>query len=194
MRGAFIKVEVTLMRALVVYESMYGNTHAIADRIAEGFGPEDDVRVVPVRDATPDLVGWADLLVVGGPTHAHSLSRAISRKSAREAAAKPGSHLTMDAAADGPGLRDWLGGIGALHGKDAVAFDTRFDGPTLFTGRASKAIDRALQHRGATLFDDGESFLITRDNQLVSGERERAAQWGETLSKRTVGVAGRVAV
>jgi len=182
------------MRALVVYESIHGNTHAIADRIAEGFGPEDDVRVVPVGDATPDQIGWADLLVVGGPTHAHSMSRAISRKSAREAAAKPGSHLTMDAAADGPGLRDWLAGIGALHGKDAATFDTRLDGPVLFTGRASKAIDRALQHHGATLFGDGESFLITRDNQLVAGEQERAVQWGQALSKRTVSVAGRVAV
>ena len=48
------------MRVLIVYESMFGNTHAIADRIAAGFRSEDDVRVVPVREATADQVDWAD--------------------------------------------------------------------------------------------------------------------------------------
>jgi hypothetical protein len=181
------------MRALIVYESMYGNTHLIADRIAAGFSASDEVRVVPVRDAGTDLVDWADLLVVGGPTHAHSLSRETTRRTARDAAAKSTSHLAMDPSADGPGVRDWFSGLGALHGKDAVAFDTRLDAPPIFTGRASKGIDHRLEHSGATLVAAAESFLVNRDNQLVDGEAERAARWGQALARAPIDIAGRVA-
>jgi hypothetical protein len=181
------------MRALIVYESMYGNTHVIADRIAAGFRPEDELRVVPVGGATRDLVDWADLLIVGGPTHVHGLSREATRHSAREATAKAGSKLIMDAPAEGPGLREWFNGLGALHGKAAAAFDTRFDGPVLFTGRASKGIDRRLQRSGATLIAEAQSFLVNRDNQLVAGESARALRWGEAVSLTPVEVSAGVA-
>ena len=77
------------MHTLLIYESMYGNTHAIAAAIAEGFRPNGDVRVVPVSEATDDLVTWADLVIVGGPTHARGMTTPGSRTSAVEAAAKP---------------------------------------------------------------------------------------------------------
>ena len=93
------------MRALVVYESMYGNTHLIADAIGAGLG--SDATVVSVHDATRELVEAADLLVVGGPTHIHGLTRESSRKAAADAAAKPDSTLTMDPDAFGDGLREW---------------------------------------------------------------------------------------
>ena len=52
------------MRALVVYESMYGNTHVIASNIADGLRATHEVTLVPVATATADLVAQADLLVV----------------------------------------------------------------------------------------------------------------------------------
>ena len=61
------------MQALVVYESMYGNTHAVAERIADGLRPEFDVEVVPVGRATDERLAAADLVVVGGPTHAQGI-------------------------------------------------------------------------------------------------------------------------
>jgi flavodoxin len=66
------------MRALVVYESMYGNTHVVASNIADGLRATHEVTLVPVADATADLVAEADLLVVGAPTHVHGLSTAPS--------------------------------------------------------------------------------------------------------------------
>ena len=64
------------MRAVIVYESMYGNTHAVANSVAEGLRDEAcDVTVVPVGRATEELTGHCDLLVVGGPTHMHGLPR-----------------------------------------------------------------------------------------------------------------------
>ena len=71
------------MRAVIVYESMYGNTHAVANSVAEGLRDEAcDVTVVPVGRATEELTGHCDLLVVGGD-HVHGLSRPSTRKSAR---------------------------------------------------------------------------------------------------------------
>ena len=53
------------MRALVVYESMYGNTHTVAVSIAAGLSARHDVTLVPVTRATTELVAAADLLVAG---------------------------------------------------------------------------------------------------------------------------------
>ena len=62
------------MRALIVYESMFGNTHEVANCIADGLRPVYDVSMVRVGDATDEMVEAADLVIVGGPTHAHGLS------------------------------------------------------------------------------------------------------------------------
>ena len=86
------------MRALVVYESMYGSTHVIADNIADGLRADYEVAVVPVREATPELVAAADLVVAGAPTHLRGLPSARSRRMAAQAAAKDGSKLRIDTA------------------------------------------------------------------------------------------------
>lgn len=72
------------MRALVVYEPMFGNTHSVATAIAAGLRSTHDVTLVPVTRATADLVATAGLLIVGGPTHMHGMSSAASRRSAAE--------------------------------------------------------------------------------------------------------------
>ena len=68
------------MRAVIVYESMFGNTHAIADAVGKGLEPMLEVVVVPLAEAGGERLGDADLLVVGGPTHFHGMSRPRSRK------------------------------------------------------------------------------------------------------------------
>lgn len=172
------------MRAVIVYESMFGNTRRIAEAIAEGFGPGDVVRVLPVADLDPDqedAVDGADLLVVGGPTHAHSMSRPSTRHAAADAAARPGSGLTLQPGATGHGLREWLDGLGGIHTR-AAAFDTRLDAPQMFTGRAAHRIERMLHHHGAFPIADAESFVVTKDNELCAGELDRAREWGRTLA------------
>jgi hypothetical protein len=112
------------MRALVVYESMYGNTHAIATHIASGLCAVHDVTLVPVSRASRQLAAMADLIVAGAPTHRHGLPTIASRRIAVETAREPGSGLTMDPDADGPSLRAWLEALEA-EGALAAAFDTR---------------------------------------------------------------------
>jgi hypothetical protein len=172
------------MKAVIVYESMYGNTHSIADAVATGLRATiEDVAVVSATDADSTLARGADLLVVGGPTHARGLSRASTRKAALEAADKPGSELTMDAVADGPGIREWLASVADL-GVPAAAFDTRFDGPPVLTGRASRGLARKLRRLGCSLIADPESFLVTKQTQLKPGEEDRAREWGSSLAVR----------
>lgn len=169
------------MRAVVVYESMYGNTHLVADAIGAGLEPAFDVSVVPVSEAGPAVLADADLVVVGGPTHAHGMSRENTRKSAVEAAEKPGSDLKVEPDAAGPGLRDWLNSLGRYPVR-AAAFDTRVHGPAMLTGRASKGLTRLLQAHGFHLVAAPESFLVDTHNQLEPRETDRAREWAATLA------------
>ena len=168
------------MRALVVFESMYGNTRVIASNIANGLRASHEVTVVPVAGATRELIATADLLVVGGPTHMHGMSNAASRRMAAEAARKEGSGLTMDPDVGGPGLREWLNGLGDGHGP-AAAFDTRINGVAVFTGQAGRGIARLLRQHGYALLTAPEGFLIGKQNTLLDGEDSRARSWGSAL-------------
>ena len=169
------------MRAVVVYESMYGNTHQVADAIGAGLRSSFEVSVVPVSEAGPAVIDDADLVVVGGPTHVHGMSRTATRKAAVEAADKPASPLKVEPDAPGPGLRDWLESLGQYPLK-AAAFDTRLHGPAALTGRASKGVFRLLRAHGFDLVAEPESFLVTKQDRLEPNETTRAQEWGTKLA------------
>jgi hypothetical protein len=173
------------MRAVIVYESMFGNTHLIADAVAKGMAPGNEVTVIPVSVATRKLLHGADLVVAGGPTHVHGISKASTRKAAVEQAGKSAGQLVLDAsaAADGPGLRDWFSSLGQMSARGA-AFDTRIAGPAIVTGQASKGIAKLLAQHGLTLVAPAKSFLVTRENMLQPGEEDRAREWGRELAGR----------
>ena len=169
------------MRAVVVYESMYGNTHLIADAIAEGMASIGAVEVVSVDGVADAGLDGVDLLVVGGPTHVHGMSTKTTRQGAVTDAAKPERDLTLDPDAEGPGLRDWFESVSGLPAK-AAAFDTRMHGPQALTGRASKGIAKRLRHHGCALVVEPMSFLVTKDNHLVDDEVAHARAWGAELA------------
>ena len=169
------------MRAVVVYESMYGNTHLVADAIGAGLGTAFDVWVVPVSQADPAVLDGAGLVVVGGPTHVHGMSRASTRKAAGEAADKPASPLNLEPDAAGPGLREWFASLGHYPVK-AAAFDTRMHAPAALTGRASKGVARLLRAHGFEVIAEPESFLVTKQDRLEPHETTRAREWGTKLA------------
>ena len=173
------------MRAVVVYESMFGNTHAIADAIGKGLEPVDNVVVVPVAEAGRERLGDIDLLVVGGPTHFRGMSRTRTRTWAASIAQKPKNDLVLDRDAQGPGVRDWLTSLGPGHTKVA-AFDTRFKGPAVLRGRASRPISRKLRRHGFEVVAKPESFFVTLKNHLEPGEEARAQEWGKRLAASVV--------
>jgi hypothetical protein len=169
------------MRAVVVYESMYGNTHLVADAIGAGLDTAVDVWVVPVSEAAPAILDGAGLVVVGGPTHVHGMSRESTRKAAVEAAGKPASPLNLEPDAEGPGLREWFASLGHYRVK-AAAFDTRMHAPATLTGRASKGVARLLRAHGFEVIAEPESFLVTKQDRLEPDETARAREWGIKLA------------
>jgi len=169
------------MRAVVVFESMYGATHAVASAIAEGLAPLGDVDVVAVADTADVAFADADLVVVGGPTHMHGLASARTRALAVHAAEKHAELELEPTATAEPGLREWLATCDG-SGRRAAAFDTRFDKPAFLTGAASHVIARRLRHAGYSLVAEPESFLVTPEGALADGEAARARVFGAELA------------
>ena len=74
------------MSALVVYESMFGNTQSIAKGIGEGLSSRMTVEIVEVGEAPSVIDPDVELLVVGGPTHAFGMRRPGTRQNAAQQA------------------------------------------------------------------------------------------------------------
>ena len=164
------------MNALVIYESMYGNTHAVADAIAAGLGAETR----PVHEAG-SVPADLDLLVVGGPTHMHGLTTSLSRKMA-VSAAKEDAAGVEPGATDEPSLRQWLRDLDVPGATRAAAFDTRGDARAAVTGSAARGIARRLRRHGLDVVDS-QSFLVAdSEGPLEEGELERARAWGASLA------------
>lgn len=170
------------MRAIVIYESMFGNTRMIARAIGDGLKPIYDVEVRPVAMVSRAELEGVDLIVAGGPTHVRGMSRPSTRAGARKQVDDPGSGLTLEPGATRPGLRELFDGVAGLR-ADAAAFDTRIDKPPIVTGRASRKIDRLLKRCGCRPIARPESFLVdSKPTVLVAGEEERARGWGAHLA------------
>lgn len=167
------------MRALVCYESMYGNTRQVAEAIGAGLRAGCDVTVIPVGEVGDLDLGQIDLLVVGAPTHVHGLPRPASR---HDAATKAGTSDSrrLEAGAEGPGVREWLEGLDHLDAR-VVAFDTRVDMSPILTGRASKGLDKRLRRAGGHQASPPESFLVDKEDTLLPGVAARATEWGARL-------------
>jgi NAD(P)H-dependent FMN reductase len=158
------------MRALVIYDSRFGNTEQVARAIARGLGDAPDVKLARA-DEPPPAMNDVDLLVLGGPTQNHGLS---------------------------VGLKTLLRSLarGALRGRDAATFDTRYRMARLISGSAARSARPYLRRAGCRLIAQAESFYVARDRppvpdrpvteqvHLEAGELDRARAWGAKLAAR----------
>jgi len=168
------------MKALVVYESSYGNTAAVGETIAETLRGEGlEVTAGSVETVRAAATGDVALLVAGGPTHMHGMSRPSTRK-----AGASDKKNTYEEPTVAIGLREWLAEMPSGARRPAAAFDTRFDKSTVVTGSAAKGIAKRLEHQGFRLLAEPESFFVTNQNQLVDGELDHAATWARTLARQ----------
>ena len=165
------------MRALILVESYFGNTRAVADAVAEGLSPMVSADVVEIPDAPETIESTVDLLVVGGPTHALGMSRPATRQDAVRQAELSSSPTV--------GVREWLSAARGVPAY-AAAFDTRIDKGWV-PGSAAKGIAKALRGLGGTLVVKAESFKVTgTPGPLADGELDRARAWGAQLAERLV--------
>jgi hypothetical protein len=173
------------MRALVLFESAFGNTQEIAQAIADGLSAHMLVDLTEVG-AADDLGHELDLLVVGGPTQGFSMSR----PGTRESAAKQASRGLVS---PGIGLREWLARVQGVSPGAAAAFDTRFNKPRWLTGSAARAAEKRLRELGCRIAAPAESFFVTgMTGPLVDGELDRARRWGDRLGSTVTTLMPRV--
>lgn len=165
------------MAALVVFESMFGNTEQVARAVAEGIATRMPVDVVEVGEAPDPGQADVDLLVVGAPTHAFGLSRASTRADAA-------SEAPAGTVPSRTGVREWLAAASPCT-CPAAAFDTHVSRPDL-PGHAGRGAQKRLRRLGCTVVTGAESFAVHgKQGPLLPGELERARDWGERLADMT---------
>jgi hypothetical protein len=173
------------MNALVVYESMFGNTKRIALAIADGIATRVPVQAFEVGEAPDEIPAGVDLLVVGGPTHLHGMSSEHSRATAAERTSQPLVSSRF-------GIREWLDRAKpAVFETRAAAFDTRVTGLEILTGSAAKGYAKGLRSAGFEVTEPSHSFLVVsktppEEDALLPGELARAMAWGEALAATIV--------
>ena len=146
-------------RAAVVCESMFGNTSALGEAIGaelrlRGFEVEEmDVSVAP-----PVASLEVDLLVVGAPTHAFSLSRPATRADAVRQGADEAHART--------GVREWLQAGSRDHVEPTLAISTLVSARSA-TCRAQQLAQRPASGPGITSADGSPWSRSTSRTLLV---------------------------
>jgi hypothetical protein len=167
------------MRAVVVYESMFGDNRQVAQAIAAGLGERGvAAETVEVGAAPTQVDGDVDLLIVGAPNHAWSLPRPATRQ---DAAGKADGPLVSQ----GIGVREWLEAATLPAGIRTAAYDTRGSHPKAVVkfDHASTTLEKALATLGGTRAAPAEHFLVVDvKGPLEPGELDRAQEWGRTLA------------
>jgi hypothetical protein len=160
------------MKAIVVYESHWGNTEAVARAIAEGIGP--DAKALPTDEAVGSAMAGVDLLVAGAPV----MMLSLPSDSARDRVELDKKGPAGDASR--PVLRTWLEGLHNVHKGKAAAFDTRMR----WTPRgAFGTIESKLRDAGYDVVTKGKGFVVTGTyGPLRDGELDRARAWGHELA------------
>jgi hypothetical protein len=160
------------MKVVVVYESHWGNTAAVARAIADGYGPP--AQVLTTDEASPAAVADADLIIAGAPVMAFSLpsDRMLATLVGDKKAPSPPdmSH---------PSMRSWLDQLPVGHGRSAQ-FET---GLRWSPGGATGAIGHKLEQAGYKRLGRSQRFVVKGSyGPLREGELERARRWGAEIA------------
>jgi hypothetical protein len=170
------------MRVAVVYESYFGHTRGVAAVIAEGLRARtdvDNVDIYEVGDAPADLD--VDLVVVGGPVHAWTMSRQTTREDGRQQVKDHGQVPISQ----GPGVREWLHQLVPVADHEhhlAATFDTAVKLTWFPVGSAARPEAKVLAAKGFSIVAPPEHFFVDdTDGPLLPGELDRARAWAQAL-------------
>jgi flavodoxin len=155
------------MNSIVIYATRYGNTKRIAEAIADRLRSYGVAQVFPAEEAPATLPQGTDLVVIGGPTEAHGMTKGLAEALRR---------IEPD----------------TLHGVAAATFDTRLRWPRWLSGSAGAGSWNELHYAGARMIAPAESFFVKNEEgaekseepTLEPGELERAAQWATALAEK----------
>ena len=156
------------MNILIVVESLFGNTAALADGIAAGLRDRGAQVTVAAASEAPAATGF-DLVCLGAPTHNMGLPTPTSRAQAVAQGATPIAS----------GVAEWLDASPTLKGVAVAAFDTAIAG--FFSGSAGKRIAQRVRRLGGVLVARETFTVAGSPAALVAGELARAQAWGAVL-------------
>lgn len=152
------------MKAMVIYDSGFGNTEKIARAIGKALEEKLEVQTLRVTEIPPQPITGVCLLIVGSPTQRFRPT---------------------------PGTSSFLENLpnGSLRGVKVAAFDTRFTESEIakvkilkffvgIFGYAAKPIADQLKRKGGELVVPPEGFYVgDTEGPILEGEMERAADW-----------------
>jgi flavodoxin len=157
------------MKALVAYDSAYGNTEQIARAIGQALGPPEEVQILRVGEVAPEQVSGLSLLIVGSPTQKFSPTAATTR--------------LLKSIPDS-----------SLKGVKVAAFDTRITESEVerikilsffvrIFGYAAEPIASRLQKKGGKPVATPAGFYVGgTEGPLLDGELDRAAAWAKEIA------------
>ena len=159
-----------MMKVLIVYDSVFGNTEKIAQVIGNAMGSQAEVNILRVGNVKQENLRGLDVLIVGSPTRAFKPTKEII---------------------------NFLNGFpkNGLKGVKVAAFDTRFTMSAIeesrvlpffvrLFGYAAKPISNRLKKKGGELIIPPEGFFVEGvEGPLKEGEIEHAASWAKEIVK-----------
>lgn len=160
------------MSVLIVVESHFGNTIAVARAIASGVGEGGgEATVLTCGEAPGTIPDGVGLVLAGAPTHNLHLPTPASRSQAIEKGATEGAT---------EGLQEWIARVTPQPELPVITFDTSMG--TAFAGSAAKSAQKQLRRRGFRMAERGPSFVVGgTTGPLKAGELARAQRWGSEL-------------
>jgi flavodoxin I len=144
------------MKALIIYDSLYGSTEKIARAMGEALG--GDAKAVKVTEVKPQDIAASNMLIIGSPTQGGRTTAA---------------------------MKTFLDGLTSesLAGKRVAAFDTRMK--SFFVkmfGWAANRIEASFKEINANATAQPQGFFVKgAKGPLVEGELERAAAWARSI-------------
>ena len=161
------------MKAVVAYDSAYGNTEQVAHAIGNALGPRGDVEIVRVGEFRPSQLTGLTLLIVGSPTQRFSPTG-------------PTTAMLKSIPEEG------------LSGVKVAAFDTRITVAEIerikilaffvrLFGYAAEPIAARLEKKGGELVVPPEPFYVGgTEGPLLEDELDRAADWARQIAPALV--------
>jgi flavorubredoxin len=145
-------------RAIVVYDTKFGNTEKIAKALARGM-EKGGVKVdcVKADEADVNRLGEYDFLAFGSPTHAFGISKPMKT------------------------FLEKLKSVN-LKGKKAFAFDTKFK--SWLAGSAGKGIEKRLSGFGMIIVKPYTSAIVKgSEGPLAEGVDEMFEKIGSEIAE-----------
>lgn len=145
-------------RAIVIYDTRFGNTEKVARALAKGMEEQEvGADCLEVGEVNINKLVEYDFLAVGGPTHIHGVSRPMK------------AFLEELRSVD-------------IAGKKGFAFDTKIE--SWWAGSAAKGIEKRLRKLGVKIVRSRESAIVKgREGPLEDGTEETFKQIGTEIAR-----------